>query len=54
MIITTCAKQLTVNEKINIRSYYSNKQNRFLYPYKITFGFLDVWKWNNKPFTNVF
>ena len=54
MKITTFAKQLTVNEKINIRSYYSNTQNRVTIPYKITFGFLDLWSWNNKPFTNVF
>ena len=54
MKITTCANQLAVNEKINIRSYYSDSQNRVLIPYKITFGFLDIWNWNIKPFTNAF
>lgn len=49
---TTCSKQLTVNEKINIRSYYSDAQNRALIPYKMTFGFLDIWNWNKKPFKN--
>lgn len=52
MEATTCSKQLTINEKINIRSYYSDTESRFSIPYQMTFGFLDIWTWNLKPFKN--
>jgi hypothetical protein len=50
MELTTCSKQLTINEKINIRSYYSAGENRVSVPYRMTFGFLDIYQWNLKPF----
>jgi hypothetical protein len=50
IIKTKCSKKLTINEKINIKSYYSSSENRNLLPYKMTFGFLDIWNWNLKPF----
>lgn len=50
--ITTRSKTLTVHDKINIRSYYSNLENRNKRPYQMTFGFLDIWTWNIKPFKN--
>jgi len=46
MITTICSKTLNIHEKINIRSRYNENQNRNEIPYKITFGFLDIWKWN--------
>lgn len=48
--ITKCAKFLNVHEKINIRSYYSAIEKRNKIPYQMTFGFLDIWNWNLKPF----
>ena len=50
METTTCSKQLNIHEKINIRSRYSNIENRNFRPYSMTFGFLDIWKWNLKPY----
>lgn len=48
--ITNCSKTLNVHEKINIRSRYNNSQKRAKIPYKITFGFLDIWTWNLQPY----
>ena len=48
--ITTCGKSLNVHEKINIRSWYSSIENRVEIPYQMTFGVLDIWTWNIKPF----
>lgn len=49
--ITERSKTLTTHEKINIRSWYSDEnKKRVKIPYKMTFGFLDIWKWNLKPF----
>jgi hypothetical protein len=47
---TKCSKKLNVHEKINIRSRYSELVNRAKKPYTITFGFLDIWTWNTKPY----
>ena len=50
--ITECSKKMNVHDKINIRSYYSSVENRNFRPYQITFGFLDIWTWNIKPYHN--
>lgn len=52
MITTTCSQTLNVHEKINIRSRYNQSQDRNEIPYQITFGFLDIWTWNLKPYFN--
>jgi hypothetical protein len=46
--MTTRAKTLTTHEKINIRSYYTRERNKA--PYTMTFGFLEIWKWNKQQY----
>lgn len=48
--ITEKSKSLSVHEKINIRSWYSAKEDRNELVYAMTFAFLDIWTWNLKPY----
>lgn len=49
-VLTTKAKLLTIHEKINIRSWYSDKESRSERPYLMTYTFLHIWTWNIKPY----